>query len=64
MRINKYLARCGIGSRRKCDEYIKNGEIKINGTIIADFSYSVSFDQSTVFGIFFNNDLYSFSLQS
>ena len=24
MRINKYLARCGIGSRRDCDEYIKN----------------------------------------
>ena len=41
MRINKYLARCGIGSRRKCDEYIQNGEIKINGAIIVDFSYFV-----------------------
>ena len=25
MRLNKYLARCGIGSRRKCDEFISKG---------------------------------------
>ncbi len=41
MRINRYLARCGIGSRRDCDEYIKNKQIKINGKILDDFSYSV-----------------------
>ena len=41
MRINKYLARCGIGSRRKCDEFIESGKIKINGSIIKDFSYKV-----------------------
>ena len=31
MRINKYLAKCGIGSRRKCDEFISKGFIKVNG---------------------------------
>ncbi len=41
MRLNKYLARCGIGSRRKCDEFIDAGKIKINGSIIKDFSYKV-----------------------
>lgn len=41
MRINKYLARCGIGSRRQCDDYIKNKLIKINGKILDDFSYAV-----------------------
>tara|TARA_Y100001960_G_C14460941_1_gene722035 strand:+ start:77 stop:799 length:723 start_codon:yes stop_codon:yes gene_type:complete len=41
MRINKYLARCGIGSRRDCDEYIKNKQIKVNGKILDNFSYSV-----------------------
>ena len=41
MRINKYLARCGIGSRRECDNYIKNRQIKINGKILDNFSYSV-----------------------
>ena len=41
MRINKYLARCGVGSRRQCDKYIENRKIKINGNIVDDFSYSV-----------------------
>ena len=41
MRINRYLARCGLGSRRDCDEHIKNKKIKINGKILDDFSYSV-----------------------
>ena len=41
MRINRYLARCGLGSRRECDEHIKNKKIKINGKILDDFSYSV-----------------------
>ena len=29
MRLNKYLAKCGIGSRRKCDNYIEKGKLKI-----------------------------------
>ena len=42
MRLNKYLAQCGLGSRRKCDEIISKGKIKINGQIVKDFSFSVS----------------------
>ena len=42
MRINKYLSQCGVGSRRKCDEYISNGLVRINGKIVKDFSYDVS----------------------
>ena len=30
MRINKYLADCGIASRRKCDELIAQGKVKVN----------------------------------
>jgi len=41
MRINKYLAQCGIGSRRQCDNYIKEGLVKVNGTVVRDFSLSV-----------------------
>ncbi|MGN0812756.1 MAG: pseudouridine synthase [Candidatus Coproplasma sp.] len=33
MRINKYLASCGVASRRECDNLIKNGSVKINGNI-------------------------------
>ncbi len=33
MRINKYLASLGIGSRREIDRLISEGEIKVNGKI-------------------------------
>lgn len=33
IRLNKYVAHCGICSRRKADEHIKNGLIKVNGAI-------------------------------
>ena len=42
MRLNKFLSRAGIGSRRKCDVFISEGLIKINGNIVKDFSYQVS----------------------
>jgi 23S rRNA pseudouridine2605 synthase len=31
MRINAFLARAGVGARRKADEYIKGGRVGING---------------------------------
>ncbi|MDR1939912.1 MAG: rRNA pseudouridine synthase [Clostridiales bacterium] len=31
MRINKYIAECGVGSRRACDKLIQEGRVKING---------------------------------
>jgi len=41
MRLNKYLAKCGLGSRRKCDLLIESCQIKINGKINSNFSYQV-----------------------
>ena len=41
MRLNKFLARVGIASRRKCDELIKSGKVKINGKIETNFSFQV-----------------------
>lgn len=33
IRLNKYVAHCGICSRRKADEYIKQGLVKVNGKL-------------------------------
>ena len=33
MRINKYLAECGICSRREADKYIEQGKVKVNQKI-------------------------------
>ncbi|RYD37557.1 MAG: rRNA pseudouridine synthase [Verrucomicrobiaceae bacterium] len=31
-RLNKYLASCGVGSRRACDELIQTGRVEVNGS--------------------------------
>ena len=33
MRLNKYLALCGVGSRRRCDELIESGQVFVNGQV-------------------------------
>ena len=43
-RINKYIASCGICSRRKAEEYILNGRVKVNDIIIKNLSYKVKED--------------------
>lgn len=32
VRLNKYLASCGIGSRRGCEELIETGRVEVNGS--------------------------------
>ncbi|MBN2401561.1 MAG: rRNA pseudouridine synthase [Spirochaetes bacterium] len=44
IRINKYLTLCGLGSRRKVEEYIRNNKIKVNGELIKSLSYIVDAD--------------------
>lgn len=36
MRINKYIAHSGIASRRKADELILEGKVKINGRLVTE----------------------------
>lgn len=38
MRLNRFLAAAGIGSRRRCDELIAEGRVTINGQRCTDFS--------------------------
>lgn len=38
MRLNRYLAAAGLGSRRHCDELIAAGRVTINGQVCTDFS--------------------------
>lgn len=44
MRINKFIAKTGLASRRKSEEYIKNGLVFINGKRLDDLSYQVKKD--------------------
>ncbi len=42
MRINKYIANAGIASRRKADELIKAGKVKVNGKVMSQPGYDVA----------------------
>ena len=41
MRINKYLAQAGIASRRKVEEFILKGKVKVNGKVVKDLSTDI-----------------------
>ncbi|MEO7427438.1 MAG: S4 domain-containing protein, partial [Fibrobacteria bacterium] len=38
MRINRYLALCGFGSRRAVEDLIRGGAVSIDGEIIYDLA--------------------------
>ena len=41
MRLNKYIASAGVCSRRKADELIANGNVKINGAVCREMGAQV-----------------------
>lgn len=41
MRINKYLALSGLGSRRKVEEFVSDGKVKVNGKIVTSLSTDI-----------------------
>jgi len=41
MRLNRYLAACGLGSRRSCEQLVADGRVFINGLEIRDLATQV-----------------------
>lgn len=48
IRINKYLTLCGLGSRRKVEELIVAGDIRVNGAVARDLSTVINPDTDIV----------------
>ncbi len=42
IRLQKYMAEYGIASRRKCEEYISEGLVKVNGKIVTELGIKVN----------------------
>lgn len=40
-RLNKYIASCGICSRRKAEELISKGKVEINGQVVTNLGYKI-----------------------
>lgn len=41
MRLQKYMAMCGVAARRKCEEIIGEGRVSVNGMIITEMGTQV-----------------------
>ena len=40
-RLQKYLAECGVASRRKCEEIILEGKVSVNGKVVAELGTKI-----------------------
>ncbi len=47
-RLQKYLANSGIASRRKAEEYILAGKVKVNGQIVTELGTKVNPDKDII----------------
>ena len=41
-RLQKYMARCGVASRRKSEELIAAGRVKVNGVVVTEQGMKVN----------------------
>lgn len=48
MRINRFLASAGIGSRRKCEDLIREGRVQINGEAVSELARFIDTDSDIV----------------
>lgn len=47
-RLQKYMAKCGVASRRKCEELILAGKVTVNGVKITELGTKVNIDTDVV----------------
>lgn len=42
VRLQKFMAECGVASRRKCEELILQGQVKVNGKTVNELGIKVN----------------------
>ena len=47
-RLQKFLANNGIAARRKCEEYIVDGRVKVNGKVVTQLGVKINPDKDIV----------------
>ena len=48
MRINQYIASCGICSRRNAETFVKDGKVKVNGKLVTSLAFDVNVENDSV----------------
>ena len=41
IRLNKYLAHAGVGSRRHCDELVAAGRVAVDGRVVRELGTQI-----------------------
>lgn len=54
IRLQKYMASCGVASRRKSEEYIQAGMVKVNDNLVTELGFKVD---PAVDRVYFNGKL-------
>jgi 23S rRNA pseudouridine2605 synthase len=49
IRLNKFIAECGITSRRNADDLIRDGRIQVNNKIVMELGYSIDPEKDKVY---------------
>lgn len=47
-RLNRYLSMCGIASRRKADQIVSEGRVRVNGLVVKELGYRVDTEKDTI----------------
>lgn len=48
MRLNRFMATCGVASRRKCDEFILQGKVRVNAKVVKQLGVEINPDTDIV----------------
>ena len=48
LRLNRYLAECGIASRRKSEEFIKAGRVNVNGKTVIELAFVIDSENDVI----------------
>lgn len=48
LRLNRYLSMCGVASRRKADELIESGGVRINGKVVKELGRTIDTDSDRI----------------
>ena len=48
VRLNKYLAQCGVASRRKSDVLINEGRVSVNGNVVLELGVKVDSEKDSI----------------
>lgn len=48
IRLQKFLAQCGLASRRKAEEIIAAGRVKVNGVLVTEFGVKIDPSSDTI----------------